>query len=485
MLIMKLKQKMDTAYQPCRIVFIICTIFVGFTIITWLGLFLGQSVLYASETIIALCALAVMLLLRQNELMVVSILAIHLYVDWYLGLGGIALLLACMLLINNYMRRSPAYLWQEPRHLWLWGLFLLLSLFSALHGISLADALYYYFNIVVGAFLMLWLGIVIVRTPQNLKYALGFLSAFGALVAIHAIIQATTGQTLFASTRFERYFTTISNYVIADTFHRSGSFLINPDSSGSFFSMMLLLPLGLFCASASILGKLFYAVQVALITIALSFSYSTGGWAAAGAGLFVFIMLVKQTRYRLQIIMLSILIGIMILNFFPQQFSIQLQHAIAPNELSLRQGAWLTGIQVITAFPLTGVGLGRYAYIMRAEPYRVIEQYRPLAHPHNSYLELAALAGLPVMVIFAVLLIISFYAALQNWRPTEGKKCLWISSGIAALVALSMNSFVASGWTLAPLAAIGWLILGLISSPLLKGRQLHEAEKELSGEAQS
>ncbi|WP_201360388.1 O-antigen ligase family protein [Dictyobacter formicarum] len=469
---------MDDRYKVDRKWFPIFLIIVGSTSVTLLGILLGISGSYASAIVIGICAMAIIFLLRQDELAAVYILAIHLYVDWYLGLGVIALPLACALLVSIFLRRSPEHCWQAPRHLWLWGLFLLLSIFPALHGISLGDTLFYYFNIIAGALLMFWLGIVIVWNTANLKRVIDFLSALGTLVAIHAIIQATTGYTLFATDRFDSYFATISDYIIADTLHRTGSFLINPDSSGSFFAMMLLLPLGLFSRNASMMKKIFYSTQIVIITIALLFSYSTGGWAAAGVGLFVFIVLIKQTRYRLHIIMFSIIIGLIILCLFPQQLSVQIQHASTPSELLLRQGAWKTGIQVIRAFPLTGVGLGRYVYIIRAEPYRVIEQYRPLTHPHNSYLELAALAGIPLLVIFVALLVIPLWSALYNWIHTDIKQCPQLSGGIAAIVALSFNSFVISGWTLAPLAAIGWFLLGCISSPLLLKAQSHEAANE-------
>lgn len=42
-----------------------------------------------------------------------------------------------------------------------------------------------------------------------------------------------------------------------------------------------------------------------------------------------------------------------------------------------------------------------------------------------------------------------------------------LAGGIAAAISLSVNSLGNQGWTVAVLAAMGWLILGLVSSPLL------------------
>nr|MBA2677315.1 O-antigen ligase family protein [Ktedonobacteraceae bacterium] len=151
--------------------------------------------------------------------------------------------------------------------------------------------------------------------------------------------------------------------------------------------------------------------------------------------------------------------------------ALQLQHATNPIEIPLRLGAWQTAIQVIQAFPLTGVGLGYQAYILRAEPYRVPTQFVPLAHPHNSYLELGAMGGLLLLCVFMALL---FFALRQTWRhwlllDTRGRSLL--AGGIGAIIALSINSLSVNVWTLPPLAAMGWLILGVISSPLLTARR--------------
>ena len=125
-------------------------------------------------------------------------------------------------------------------------------------------------------------------------------------------------------------------------------------------------------------------------------------------------------------------------------------------------------MKVIEAFPLTGIGLGLHAYILRAEPYRVPEQYRVLAHPHNSYFELGAMAGLPVLMVFVGLILSGLWQAWGNWIEVDRKQRSLLGCGIAAVVVLSANSFAVNVWTLPPLAAFGWTILGVVSSPLLK-----------------
>jgi O-antigen ligase len=141
-------------------------------------------------------------------------------------------------------------------------------------------------------------------------------------------------------------------------------------------------------------------------------------------------------------------------------------------------GAWQTALEVIKAFPWTGIGLGLYAYLYRAEPFRVRAQYRPLAHPHDAYLEIGAMSGLPVLVLFLLLLALILWFALRNWARADKATRSLLAGGIAAIVALSANSVSINGWTLAPLTSLGWLILGLISSPLLTKKLRAPIEEE-------
>src|SRR5204862_191665 len=90
-----------------------------------------------------------------------------------------------------------------------------------------------------------------------------------------------------------------------------------------------------------------------------------------------------------------------------------------------------------------------------------------LSHPHNSYIEIGAKAGLPVLAVFIALVSFALWQALGNRALLNAETQLLLSGGIAAIIALSVNSFSINAWTLPPLAAVGWIILGVISSPLL------------------
>lgn len=446
-----------------------------------LGGVLGRQDTTTAIMVVGVFLLTVVVVLRQYELALTMIVAAHIYVDWYLGLEIVAPAAAIGLLCVLFLMHSKNGAWPLPRALWLWGLLLLLTIAPVIGGAqSHYDLAYYYPNIILGALVMFWLGLVVVSDSKRLHKLFNLLALFGALLALHTLIQGTTGIVIFGSTRFDAFLARVSGFELANsTVNRIGSFFINPDWNGTFFATMLLLPLGLFAESTALLSKLFYLVEMFLMLVALLFTYSSGAWIAAFVGILIFIVFVGHVRYRILMPLLIAIVAIAFTVLLPTEVNLLYQHTINPSEVSLRLGAWQTAIRVINAFPLSGVGFGLTNYLQRAEPYRVPAQYLPLAHPHNAYLELGAMGGLPTLLLFISLLLLALWLAWHNWRRSDARTRSLLGGGIAAIIALSVNSVSINGWTLPPLAMIGWLILGAMASPLLTKKLPSDNESEL------
>ncbi len=122
---------------------------------------------------------------------------------------------------------------------------------------------------------------------------------------------------------------------------------------------------------------------------------------------------------------------------------------------------------MIQAYPFTGLGFGFHAYLDGAEPFRSPLQYTTLSHPHDSFLEFAALGGIPVLLLMLTLFAKSFWRAFKNYRAGERSQRILIGGGITALTVMTLNSFASNSWTLAPLVLIGWLLFGALCSPAL------------------
>ena len=447
-----------------------------------LGL-VGARQPYILVAVVAVVFMALLLFFRQDELAATIILAVSLYIDWYLSVRVVALIMTLLLLCFFFLARSPQRPWAEPRALWLWAIFLGLAIFPAIRGaLTLHDALLYYPDIVLGAFIIYWLGLVIGRDAKSFRRFFQILAGFGVVIAIHTIIQATLHVTLLESSAASSYLASVSNYELAagTGISRLGSFFIDPNWNGTFLAIMVFIPFGLFAESSYFLHKILYFVEMLLILSALLFTYSSGAWYAVMGGLIVFLVFVGHNRYRVQIPLFIFIATIIVLTLFPSQINLLLQHSSDPGELALRNAVWQTALRVIQAYPLTGIGLGHLAYLQRAEPYRSTAQILPYDHPHNSYLEWGAMAGLPVLLMFLALIAFALWCTFYNWRQADTNTRMLLGAGIAAISALSINSWSINGWTLPPIAAVGWMILGVISSPLLSKREKREETPETS-----
>lgn len=438
----------------------------------------GNLGFYAVGGAVVLSFLAIILILRQDELAVTITIAIQLYVDWYIGLHIISQVIALVLLGIFALARSPQHPWAEPRALWLWGVFLVLTILPAIRGaVTPFDAAYYYPNVIFGALSFFWLGAIIAQNSTHMQRLFKMLAGFGTLIAAHTIIQATTGKFLFGTPHYDPFLQSVSYFPLYGggiATHRVGSFFVDPNWDGTFFAMMLFIPLGLFIESSSFLERALYLVELSLMLLALLFTYSLGASVGTLAGIIVFFLFVGRARYRVLLLFLILTGALGVVAFFPNQIALLLQHAANPLEAEVRVAAWQEGLSMISAYPLTGIGLSLTLYNSLSPRYGPLG----LGHPHNSYLELGAMAGLPVLVVFIALLSFALWQAYCNWALADVRARSLIGAGIAAAIAVSVNSVSINAWTLPPLAAIGWLILGTIASPLLSRGLGHQIIKK-------
>ena len=444
-----------------------------------LAMLIGMLDPFIGAGIIGILTMGSIIALRWDQLAATLVVVVSLYVDWYLGMKVAALVVVLALLFIFFMTRSPERPWLGPRALWLWMLLLVLAIPPATRGFTWNDGVTYYLNVFFGPAVIFWLGAVIARDIPAVRRFVQLLAGLGALLAVHTLVQAFTGILLFRTSRYDAFLAQVSGFELAgSTATRVGSFFLDPNWNGAFFAMMLFLPIGLFFNCTSLGGKILYLIEICLMCISLLFIFSNGAWVGAFAGTLTLLLLVGRMRYRVLILLIVFGAATAVALVFPTQLALEIQHATGATEVVSRTSAWQTAINVIHAFPLTGIGLGLLSYLNRAEPYRVIAQYVPLAHPHDSYLELAAMAGLPVLLVFAALLSFAFSRALRNWARADARTRSLLAGGIAAAAALSVNSISINGWTLSPLAATGWLILGAISSPLIAKGPNREASQE-------
>ncbi len=424
---------------------------------------------------------ALLVVSRRDEITAAMVIVAAVLLDWYqmfgapLQLASIGLFLALALAGVLFFTQSAERPWVSVPRQWLWLLLLALGLYPALHGSSLTQGVMYYITIFVASPLLYLLGVQVARDLANVRRLLSWLAGFGACVGLHSVLVSETGTFLLATPHINEYLA-LNNYfrVIGSHTPRAGSFLLNPDWNGAFLAMLLFIPAGLLLTSRSRWMKLFYLGEVLLMLAGLYVTYSLSSLIAVGVGLITFVVLVARAR-RIILSVLGLLgvIGVAVCFVFRTQFNLLMSHASTEGELSLRLGGWETALQVMRAHPF-GIGLGLQTYTDMEAFYRVPLQTSPLAHPHNAFLELGALAGIPALVVFLILLASVCWLALRAYCQTQKRDRMLLGCVLVSMVVLSVNSLGINAWTLPPLVALAWLMLGAVTSPALR-RALQQA----------
>ena len=81
------------------------------------GVMLGVFGTYAWVGLIGAMVLALLIMLRQDELGAMLVIAVHLYVDWYLAFRVVALVMVFVFLLVFFLTRSDQHPWATPPRL--------------------------------------------------------------------------------------------------------------------------------------------------------------------------------------------------------------------------------------------------------------------------------------------------------------------------------------------------------------------------------
>lgn len=439
------------------------------------GRFGPIPVLVAMAILAALWILGALLRVHQVALVATISIGTGVLVDWYellpwplgvrlpLTAGAIALAVVSF----RFLTRSPRNPWVLPPLLGLWIMLMILAAPAIAAGALFSESLDYYLWFMIIPLLMYLMGMFIAEDLVQLRRLFSLLSGLGTLVAVHTLIYVWTGIFLLETAYARSYRVSRYNFILSSTdTSRAGSFLLNPDSNGTFLGVMLILPLALCLQSRSWKARILYGVETLAISLALLATYSIGAIVSVAIGLIVFLALVQSARLRVGLF--AVIGGIVVLFWaaFPAEINALVQHG-ASGELVDRAAIWQSTIHMIEANPIAGIGLGQRSYLAQAGLYRISQLGGPVPTPHNSYLELAAFAGLPVLAVFLALLVGLVWRAVRNVRKAEGWQRTLLAAAIGAAIALSVNSTEGIGWTLGPVAWLVWILLGAASSPFL------------------
>jgi O-antigen ligase/polysaccharide polymerase Wzy-like membrane protein len=437
------------------------------------------------------------ILLRRDRTAAVLCVALLLWIDWYrlipvnsvipLTLPALGFFLGARALEGRIYSRPREWVpWARLPQWWLWALVLLLGVLAFAHSPARADAAYYFLTVLCLAPLFWALGTQVARTTADLRALLNMLTVIGVIVALHSIVESAAHVFLFetkghrADVFTHGFFTLVtgSTKVI-----RASSFLGNPDSDGPFLALMACCALGLLVTARAWPARLLAVAETLVIVVALLFTYTAAAWIAFGCALVVFLALATHGLRRLYLFGGVAAAGLAGYVIFRAHFAALFAHAQGPNELSLRMQIWDTAVHLIRAHPLFGIGLGLGApYERVAAPVARALHDQLDSHPHNAFLELAALAGIPLLLAFLAVLALTIRRVLLYYLRAAWAERALFAAVLASVTVLCVDGLADRTWTLPPIAAIGWLIVSAAAAPTL-GASLARSSDQANGRA--
>jgi putative inorganic carbon (hco3(-)) transporter len=207
-----------------------------------------------------------------------------------------------------------------------------------------------------------------------------------------------------------------------------------------------------------------------ITTFTLLATLSRGGILGFTIGLAIIMALYMQPRWRLVLAVGMIVLALAL--FFSYQNPHSGENAFGDAMgLESRIELWERGLLVVSDFPLTGISLNGYRQVVHTlYPLYSIAPDTDIAHAHNHLLQTAVDLGLPGLIFYLAIWLISGGMLYRTWRRLVNQNR--IDSIHYALVAGLSGSLLA-GWIFGIFDAVAlgsrptfiwWLLLSLVVS---------------------
>jgi len=211
---------------------------------------------------------------------------------------------------------------------------------------------------------------------------------------------------------------------------------------------------------------------LAALVLALVLAQSRSGWIGAAAGSVASLLLVsRRSRVFLAVGAVAVVAGFIVLR--PSavvEGSLgnpppELEAVFTPN-LDSRLEIWSRAIYGIQDFPLTGMGLGTFRYVVPVlYPLFLVPPEVDIAHAHNEVLQAGLDLGIPGLIAFSALQALAIFLAYTMFRSDAPAFTRWMALGaLAGLVAhavFGLTDTVALG---AKPGVFFWALLGLVAA---------------------
>jgi len=453
------------------------------------ALAISLSVVTAAATVykpglaVGVAFVAVLIFARSLEArlavwLVIRLLSFSGYISLTYGEVALALVVASALLQAVTSRRTL----RLPALPILWAAFASLTLINLLYFGFPTESVTYDIEVVFENFGLLVMLANSENGPRQTNRAI-WVVAFTILgIGLFSGLEYAAGHPLLTQLSSARiaYLPTVERATFQGT-QRLGSILFNPDWLAAAMALGCVLWVGLAIASRG--PKRWLSVSCALVLLAVATTtLNRAVFVGVPAGLLALILINSKTRVHALYVfaIMAIPIATVTGSQLAQTALFRLQN-LAPIDY-LRVGAAQTAIRVIFANPLFGLGTGWERYLTKSESYRTSLQTIPLAHPHNSFLEVGAMLGLPALAVVLALVAVPMWRSLITRHATPGMAAPFAGVTVLAVMSLTVNVI-----TLPFLGTLFWTLWWILTeqqqllhrrpSPLVDTRQASQAPR--------
>ena len=210
---------------------------------------------------------------------------------------------------------------------------------------------------------------------------------------------------------------------------------------------------------------LWYALSALATAGVLVLTKSRGGWIAGGA--VVLLLLARRRRVFLWLVPLVLLgLGLLVWQIGPAALLDTVGLAAGVSGWEARVEIWSRAVAMVRDYPLTGIGANTFGAVADVMyPFLLFGPDAAVNHAHNLLLQVAVDQGLPGLVAFSSIVLLSLWCALDSARSfgRAGEEALaalaWAC--LASLVGMLVHGLVdATTWTVGRGAFVPWAVVG-------------------------
>lgn len=252
------------------------------------------------------------------------------------------------------------------------------------------------------------------------------------------------------------------------TLSRVAGTLQHPNDFAIYLGLLLPLSLSLFCTTIKRRCRIALGLIFIMAVIGLILTLSRGGWICFLICLVVVIVLGLRARlftFHGLIPRLTVAIIILAGIIFPFQQTLSTRlfsddYGAARSRIPLAEVA----MTIISAHPLTGIGINNYADVMHEYDNTSGGITGSTPNPvHNSYLLIAAEIGIMGLMFFLWFVSLVYKTGIDVLATTSDKFIAWVTIGIlGGLVSFLLHVIIEPMYLTKPIFAFFWALTGLV-----------------------